>query len=173
MFTRAELTKLSGLNHTTTYRLEERGLLVPYQGGYSYNQVIFGRFIEQLRHAIGVTSIKFAERFGTNAQFEIDWVNTHAVMYIGQGFGLIEHDFSSVEQEWLLPLDKEAFLFEDNPEVGKIFEECFRFKIVDNCPVVYICLNRVRSAIYKIALEKKIKELGRHLSDSQKKVLTA
>ncbi|MBE9204915.1 hypothetical protein IQ218_17665 [Synechocystis salina LEGE 06099] len=65
--------------HQTTYQLEKKNIISPTNGQYTFNQIIFGRFLEQSRKASKAKTIKFADKFGSRAQHEIDWDDVELV----------------------------------------------------------------------------------------------
>lgn len=161
MFTRAEMTRLSGLKHQTTYRLEEKNTLTPNNSEYNYNQVIFGRILEQVRRSLGVTAINFADNFGPRAQYEIDWVKTEFIFVTNQGAGIIPSDpsldLSAVINEWLLPLEKEVFVISGrDPRVKAFLLDHFRFVPKEDTDLTVVLVARVRKAIDQLADKQSI-----------------
>jgi hypothetical protein len=167
LFTRAEFTDLTGIRHQTTYQLEKKNIINPANGEYTFNQVIFGRFLEQSRLAYSSPTIKFADGFRGRSQYEIEWEKVELVFLTKQGAGMIQGDdlpigIRDLTDEWLLPLEKEAFLVSGSDvRVKDFFAQNFRFMLTDNSDIVIAVVGRIRQRLLEEidvrGLENKIK----------------
>jgi hypothetical protein len=159
LFNRAELSAFSGLNNNATYRLEDRGIITSIDKQFTYGQVIFCRVLDQTRKALGAPKMTFAEGFGSRGQYEIDWENAQLIFFSEQGAGVIpaelDIDFSTVIDEWLLPVEKEVFcVSSDDKNVRAFFGQYFRFVPKQGIVISIVVLPRVRSEITKLADKK-------------------
>ena len=164
MFNRTEMAELSGINSRTLYRLEEKNILNSQKNKYTYNQVIFGRVLEQIRYELGVTTMKFAEAFGSRAQHEIDWTTTCLIMFVNQGFGIIDgeknKEIESAFDEWFLPHEKEAFFIDgdSNPGIRQFLKKHFLIDLQGNTNLIYVAVFRARKAIQRVAKKRLISD---------------
>ncbi len=152
LFTRAEFTDLTGIRHQTSYQLEKKNIIVPSNGEYTFNQLIFGRFLEQSRRAFGAKTIKFADVFGSRAQYDVQWDEMEIAFLNGHGVGIIgtddffaRADAISLIDEWLLPVELECFLFSGKDEKVRAFLlEHFRFMSAESDSTVIAVVGRIR-----------------------------
>lgn len=164
MFNRTEMSELSGISPSALYTLEEKNIINSQKNKYTYNQLIFGRVLEQVRDELGVTALKFADDFGSRAQYDIDWTSTCLIMVVNQGFGIIDgeknKEIESAFDEWFLPHEKEAFSIDgdSNPEIRKFLKDHFFIDLKGNANLIYVAIFRVRKAIERAAKKRLISD---------------
>lgn len=178
MFSRIELSQLTGLEYEMTRSLERRKIITSKKGKYNYNQIIFGRVLRQIQIELNLPSIVFSDAFGVDPQSKIDFVNRSLIFLINLEHAMIPHiakdDVKEFEDHWNEFLDhtfneamgetvflpnKEIISFNngDNPSGTLVMESLVGgAKFMGDVSFVIIPLFRVREAIELKAEEMSI-----------------
>lgn len=167
MFSRIELSQLTGLEYEMTRSLERRKIITPNKGRYNYNQVIFGRVLRQIQVELKLPRIVFTDVFGVDPQNKIDFVNRPLIFLVNLKNAIFPNidksDIKKFEEHWdnfLNYVVNEAvgeIIFVPNKEIISLNNNSNSIKMIEvfigdaqitgDISIVIIPLFRVREAI--------------------------